>query len=110
MATAEEPTTYLVECFWPGIDERQHAAAANRAQAAARQLRRQGEEIEFLGSILIPGDETVFCFFKGREPDVRDASERAGLPFERLLTAVRIAGDPGSTGSERGSLRRGSVG
>jgi thioesterase domain-containing protein len=104
MATAEEPTTYLVECFWPGIDERQHAAAANRAQAAALQLRREGEEIEFLGSILIPGDETVFCFFKGREPDVRGASERAGLPFERLLAAVRIAADSGRAGSERRSL------
>lgn len=110
MASADEPTTYLVECFWPGIDERQHAAAANRAQAAALQLRREGEEIEFLGSILIPDDETVFCFFKGREPDVRGASEWAGLPFERLLPAVRIAGGPESNGTERRSLRRGSVG
>jgi hypothetical protein len=87
MGAAEDPTTYLVECFWPGIDERQHAAAADRAQAAALQLRREGGEIEFLGSILIPGDETMFCFFKGREPDVRGASERAGLPFERVLEA-----------------------
>jgi hypothetical protein len=95
MLVAEEPRTYLVECFWPGVDEQQHASAAGRARAAALQLRRQGEEIEFLGSILIPGDETVFCFFKGREPDVRGASERAGLPFDRLLAAVRIAGDLG---------------
>src|SRR5215204_5393189 len=87
MLVADEPRTYLVECFWPGIDERQHAAAADRAQASALQLRREGEEIEFLGSILIPGDETVFCFFKGREPGVWGASERAALPFERVLEA-----------------------
>jgi Protein of unknown function (DUF4242) len=90
MPRAEEPSTYLVECFWPGIDEQKHASAAERAQAAALQLRREGEDIEFLGSILVPADETVFCFFKGREADVRGASERAGLPFERLLATVRI--------------------
>jgi hypothetical protein len=96
MSTADEPTTYLVECFWPGIDESKHASAAGRAQAAALQLSREGDEIEFLGSVLVPTDETVFCFFKGREADVRGASELAGLPFERLLAAVRITGDAGN--------------
>jgi hypothetical protein len=93
MLDGDEPRTYLVECFWPGIDEPEHASAADRARAAAVQLRREGDEIEFLGSVLVPADETVFCFFKGREADVRGASERAGLPFERLLTAVPITGD-----------------
>jgi hypothetical protein len=96
MPHADEPRTYLVECFWPGIDERKHVSAADRAQAAALQLCQEGRDIEFLGSILVPADETVFCFLRGLEADVRSASERAGLPFERVLEAVRIAGTQGA--------------
>jgi hypothetical protein len=90
MPAAEEQRTYLVECFWPGVDERQHAAAVERAHAAAVDLRREGAQVEFLGSILVQPDETVFCLFAGRDADVRTASERAALPFERVLEA-RVA-------------------
>jgi hypothetical protein len=93
MPGGDEPRTYLVECYWPGVDERKVASAVGRAQAATLQLRRQGNEIEFLGSILVHSDETVFCLFAGREADVRAASERAGITFERVLEALRIDGD-----------------
>jgi Protein of unknown function (DUF4242) len=93
MRRGDEPGTHLVECFWPGVDERKLASAVERVRAAAAQLRCEGNEIEFLGSILVGADETVFCLFEGREPDVRAASERAGLPFERVLAALRIDGD-----------------
>jgi hypothetical protein len=83
----DERKTHLVECFWPGVDESKFASAVVRAQAAAAQLRGEGIEIEFLGSILLYADETVFCFFAGCEADVRAASEWAGLPFERVLEA-----------------------
>jgi hypothetical protein len=32
-----------------------------------------------------------FCLFDGREADVRAASERSGMPFERVLESVRLA-------------------
>jgi hypothetical protein len=89
----QEPRTYLVECFWPGVDERAHASAAARAREAALELRHHGDEVEFLGSVLVPVDETVFCFFRGREPDVRRASERAGLPIERVLATMHVYGN-----------------
>jgi hypothetical protein len=82
--------TYLVECFWPGIGERKLASAVNRAQAAARELRREGREIWLLGSILIRADETVFFVFEGAEADVRAASAKAAVPFERVLESVQI--------------------
>ena len=80
--------TYLVECYWPAVTEREHAAAAGRARTAAEEARRAGREVEFVGSILIPAEETVFCLFAGREADVHAASQRAGLPFERILESV----------------------
>ena len=88
MRSTRAVRTYLVECYWPAVTEREHAAAAGRARTAAEDARREGDQLEFLGSILIPAEETVFCLFAGREEDVRAASQRAGLPFERILESV----------------------
>jgi hypothetical protein len=88
MGGDETPRTYVVECYWPAVTEQQHAAAATRARSAAGEARAEGRELEFLGSILIPVEETVFCLFTGYEDDVRAASVRAQLPFERVLESV----------------------
>jgi hypothetical protein len=84
----DTPRTYVVECYWPAVTESEHAAAAGRVRTAAGEARRAGRELEFLGSILIPVEETVFCLFAGCEDDVRSASRRAGLPFERVLESI----------------------
>jgi hypothetical protein len=87
-----EHRSYLVECYWPGVSEGKLAAVAGRAHEAARELRDQGRELRFLGSILVHADETVFCLFDGEEADVRVVSEQAGMPFERVLESLRIDG------------------
>jgi hypothetical protein len=93
VSETSEPTTYLVECYWPGISEEKLAAAAGRAEEAAHKLRTQGRELRFLGSILVPADETVFCLFDGLETDVRAVSQHADIPYERVLESVRIDGN-----------------
>ena len=87
---SDDAKGYLVECYWPGVDEEKLAGAVLRTREAATDLRQTGGVVEFLGSILVPVDETVFCFFDGVEEDVREASTRAGLPFERILESLRI--------------------
>ncbi|HVE25417.1 MAG TPA: nickel-binding protein [Sporichthya sp.] len=86
------PRSYLVECYWPGVSEEKLAAAAERVRAAASELSRHGREVRFVGSILVPADETVFCLFDGLEDDVRTVSEHAGVPFERVLASLLIDG------------------
>jgi hypothetical protein len=81
-------TTYLAECYWPGVSESTLVETVLRADAAASELRRQGREVALRGTILVPNDETVFCLFDGREPDVRAASELSGVPFERILETL----------------------
>lgn len=68
------------------------AALACRTRAAAAALRRQGRDLRFLWSILVPADETVFYLFDGDEADVRTVSERAGVRFERVLEWLQING------------------
>jgi hypothetical protein len=92
--SADQPPSYLVECYWPGITEAALGLVTGRAREAARRLRQRGHHLKFLGSILVLADETVFCLFEGAEVDVRAASEEAGIPFERVLESVRLDGNP----------------
>ena len=92
MSGGDRRKNYLVECYWPGVSEQKLADAVARAHAAASQLRREGGDVEFLSSILVPADETVFCLFAGCEADVTATSERAEIPFERVLESLRIEG------------------
>jgi hypothetical protein len=93
MSKSHGAKSYLVECYWPGINDATVAAAAQRALRAALELRRQGHEIRFLGAILVPDDETVFCLFDGHKADVVAASQLAAVPFERVLESRRIDGN-----------------
>ena len=92
MSGSDGSRSYLVECYWPGVTEDKLATLVRRAQAVASELRHSGRRVDFLGSILVPADETVFCLFAGAEEDVRAVSERAAVPFERVLASLRIDG------------------
>jgi hypothetical protein len=85
--------SYLVECYWPGISEHKLAVTVGRVRAATRELRRRGRQVELVGTILVPADETVFCLFDGLEADVRTVSSQAGVRFERVLESLRIDGN-----------------
>ena len=82
------PRSYLAEWYWPGVGEETLAARLARAEAVASQLRREGRHVSFRGSILVRGDETVFCLFDGLEADIRAAGELSGTPFERVLESL----------------------
>jgi len=90
MSATEDRKSYLVECYWPGVSVEKLVDAVRRVHDAQSQLRGLGADVEFVGSILVPVDETVFCLFDGREADVRAVSERAGVLFERVLESLRF--------------------
>jgi hypothetical protein len=76
-------TTYLVECYWPGVDERLLSGAVERL---ADTLREQGGGVGWVSSILIPDDEIVLCIATGRSAAaVHASSQQAGLPAERVV-------------------------
>jgi hypothetical protein len=52
-------------------------------------LARSGEQIRYLGSMLMRADEVVLCLFEGTAQTVREVAERAHVPFERILEAAR---------------------
>jgi|SRR6516225_4234900 hypothetical protein len=83
------PSEYLAECFWPGVHDADLQLLDNRVHAVVADLARSGEQIHYLGSMLMCADEVVLCLFEGTEQTVREVAERAQIPFERILEAIR---------------------
>jgi len=83
--------TFMAECFWPDMSEAKVQAAGTRAGHAARAASRDGDAVRYLGAILIPADEVAFCLFEASSAKlVQKISERAQIPFERILATVRL--------------------
>jgi len=89
---------YLVERFLPGDPAAQLAAVGDRARRSSEHLRSEGVHVRYLGSTMVPEDETCFCLFEALSLEVvRRANEGAGLAFERILRALWIDGEKGGT-------------
>jgi len=79
----------LAECLLPGLTLSLAEELTQRVSAELAGRPRSG--VSFLGSLLMPGDEVLLCLFSGAQEDVRAVSERAGLPYERILACVGIS-------------------
>jgi Protein of unknown function (DUF4242) len=78
---------YTAKCFWPGVTEDEVRLAAARAQAGGR-----AEGAAFRGAVFLPADEIVLCLFDATSrASVKRASERAGMPCERVIETVWVA-------------------
>lgn len=87
-------TQYLVERHLPGITGEQLTAAAQAAKDTSAAMRAEGEQVIYRRSTFLPGEEKCFCLFDASsEAIVREANERAGLPFERIMEAAHIAAE-----------------
>jgi hypothetical protein len=85
--------TYLVERYLPGITLAQLVAAAGRAASATTEMSDEGRPIRYVRSAFLPTEESVFCLFEGPDEDsVREANDRAGVPFDRVLEVIVLEG------------------
>jgi hypothetical protein len=78
----------IAECLLPGLTVGTAEALSQRVAGELAGRPRAG--VAFLGSLLMPGDEVLLCLFSGPQADVRAVSERAGLPFERIIDCVGL--------------------
>jgi hypothetical protein len=85
---------YTAKCFWPGVTEAELRRAATRAGSET------GERLTaFRGALFLPGDELVLCLFESSSrAEVKRASERAGMPCERVIETVWV--DPTTEGGQ----------
>ena len=82
---------YAAKCFWPGVTEDELRLAVARAWRASEER----PETAFQGALYLPGDELVLCLFdSASHAAVKRASERAGMPCERVIDTVWVAPKP----------------
>jgi hypothetical protein len=83
---------YAAKCYWPGVTQTEVEEAAARAAEASSPLAQR--EVAYLGSLLFSDDELVLCLFDGpTRAAVKRATERAGMPCERLMDSVWLKPD-----------------
>ena len=101
--------TYMVERYWPGVAQDQVRCAVSKVGEAVCEMGRNGTAIRYLGSTLIPVDESVLCLFQATSADVvAEANRRAGVGFDRISPGIDVlsgghiaSGDDGCTHAAR---------
>ena len=91
-----ESRTFLVERYWPDIDEPRARALAASLGRAAEAMTAEGIAIEHVGSILMPRDRVVFSLIAAAdEASARQLTARVEAPADRIALAIRLTeGDP----------------
>ena len=81
-------SVYLVERDLPGITMEQLASAQKRAIIVGKELTAEGREVRYIRSTFVPGEHRCMCLFEAPNPEhVREANERAEIPFIRIIPA-----------------------
>jgi hypothetical protein len=99
--------SYFAECFWPGVGRADVEELDGRVTQTVAVRARGDEQVHYRGSMLMPRDEVVLCFFEATSvAAVEAAARRAGIPFARN---VESTGVPGNVLSEGGAPPVGAV-
>jgi Protein of unknown function (DUF4242) len=78
-------TAFLVERYWPGVDEEVLGSALPRLELSARAMTAEGHEVHHVGSFLMPADQVVISVISAdSEAVVREVNQRAGMPVDRI--------------------------
>jgi Nickel responsive protein SCO4226-like len=98
---ADPIRSYLAECFWPGVTKAQLEELDSRVKLAATTGRDGTARVRYRGSMLMPDDEVVFCFFDGPSASAVEAAAReAGIPFARIVKSTSLPSPhPGEAGN-----------
>jgi muconolactone delta-isomerase len=81
-------SVYLVERDLPGVTMEQLAAAQKKAIQVGMELTRQGKQVRYIRSTFVPGEHKCMCLFEApNSENVREANERAEIPFTRIVRA-----------------------
>jgi len=79
---------YTAKCYWPGVTEDE----VWRADARARNASAARRDVAYRGALYLPGDELILCLFDASSREaVKQSSEWAGMPCERVIESVWIA-------------------
>ena len=84
-------TTFMAECFWPGVTAQKVAYAGDRIEEATHAISRDKGCARYLGSILVPTDEIALLLLEASSiAAATELAQQAAIPSERILEIVRL--------------------
>jgi len=82
---------FLVERDLPGVTMEELAAAQKKAIQMGKELTAQGRQVRYIRSTFVPGENKCMCLFEASNAEhVREANERAEIPFTRIVPAADL--------------------
>ena len=70
------------------------SAAAALAKSTTSQMTQEGSPVRYLRSFFIPGEDKCFCLFEAGSPElVKEANDRASLPYLNVSEALYVSAD-----------------
>jgi hypothetical protein len=83
--------TFLVERYWPGVDEAIARSVVSSLERAAEAMTAEGIPVEHVGSILMPTDQVVFSLIEAADVQAaRQVNVRAHVPLDRIAAAIAL--------------------
>jgi hypothetical protein len=83
---------YLVERDLPGITMEELADAQKKAIQMGQEMTAQGRQVRYIRSTFVPGENKCMCLFEAPSAEnVREANERASIPFTRIVPAQDLS-------------------
>lgn len=80
---------FLVERYLPGADAVALSTLRDRLRASTSAMRREGCQVAWVQSVVVPDDETCLCLFRAaRRALVVEANARAAADWERISTVL----------------------
>ncbi len=82
---------YVAERYLPGVSRSELERSLDGLRQVTRELREEGVDVRYLGSTIVLVDEACFCQFEApSEAAVAEANRRAGVSFDRIVSAVAV--------------------
>lgn len=80
-----------MEHYWPGLTREVFRAATERIRQTAKTMARDGTPVRYRHSTLVPADEAAYSVLDAASQEVIERLyARAGIPYDRILTAEEI--------------------
>ena len=84
-------TVYMVERSLKGISMDQLAAAQKAAIAKAAEITTSGTQVRYIRTTFAPDDGRCMCLFEaGSDAAVKRVNDEAGIPYDRVVTALDL--------------------
>ena len=84
-------TRFVVTRHLPGITPEALSSAGLRAKTCCAEMTDEGNPIQWLRSFFIPGKEETHCYFEASNADdVKEANERANIPFVEIHEVMEL--------------------